>query len=142
MSRKEVPRAGLLKAALTGRITNLQGATALGLSPRQFQRLKGRFRSEGAQGLLHRGRGRPSPRRLSADRRERIGRLLQTTYAQFNDCHFTDKLQETDEDLRVSRATVRRLRQSLGLPPKRGPPARPGAAAARPRGGHGHDDPG
>ena len=67
MSRKEVPRAGLLKAALAGRITNLQGATALGLSPRQFQRLKVRLRTEGAPGLIHRGRGRPSPRRLSAD---------------------------------------------------------------------------
>jgi transposase len=119
MSGKEVPRAGLVKAALAGRITNLQGATALGLSPRQFQRLKGRFRTEGARGLIHRGRGRPSPRRLSADRRARIGRLLQTTYAQFNDCHFTDKLQETDESLHVSRATVRRIRQILGLPPKR-----------------------
>src|SRR5712691_2661290 len=119
MSRKEVPRAGLLKAALAGRITNRQGATALGLSPRQFQRLKGRFRTEGARGLIHRGRGRPSPRRLPADLRERIGRLLQTTYAQFNDCHFTDKLQETDEALHVSRATVRRIRQTLGLPPKR-----------------------
>jgi hypothetical protein len=30
MSRKEVPRAGLLKAALAGRITNAQGARALG----------------------------------------------------------------------------------------------------------------
>ena len=133
MSRIEVPRAGLLKAALTGRITNLQGATALGLSPRQFQRLKVRFRSEGARGLIHRGRGRPSPRRLSADRRERIGRLLQTTYAHFNDCHFTDKLQETDEDLQVSRATVRRLRQSLGLPPKRRRRRAQGGSGAFPR---------
>jgi hypothetical protein len=45
--------------------------------------------------------------------------LLQTTYAQFNDCHFTDKLQETEESRHVSRATVRRIRQTLGLPPKR-----------------------
>jgi len=119
MSRKEVPRAGLLKAALAGRITNLQGATALGLTPRQFQRLKGRFRAEGAGGLVHRSRGRPSPRRLSADLRERIGGLLETTYAQFNDCHFTDKLQELDEPLHISRTTVRRIRQTLGLPPKR-----------------------
>ena len=36
MSRKEVPRAGLVKAALAGRITNQQGATALHLSVRQF----------------------------------------------------------------------------------------------------------
>src|SRR3989442_62432 len=48
MSRKEVPRAGLLKAALAGRITNAQGARALRLSVRQFRRLKKRFREGGA----------------------------------------------------------------------------------------------
>ena len=47
MSRKEVPRAGLLKAALAGRLTNAQGGRALGLSVRQFRRLKRRFREEG-----------------------------------------------------------------------------------------------
>jgi hypothetical protein len=36
MSRKEVPRAGLLKAARAGRISNAQGARALELSVRQF----------------------------------------------------------------------------------------------------------
>jgi hypothetical protein len=46
MSRKEVPRAGLVKAALAGTIINQEGATALGLSVRQFQRLKSRVREE------------------------------------------------------------------------------------------------
>ena len=52
MSRKEVPRAGLVKAALAGRITNAQGATALRLTVRQFQRLKRRFRADGAGGWV------------------------------------------------------------------------------------------
>jgi hypothetical protein len=34
MSRKEVPRAGLVKAALAGKITNREGAQALRLSVR------------------------------------------------------------------------------------------------------------
>ena len=49
MSRKEVPRAGLLKAALAGRITNAEGARALQLSVRQFQRLKRRFAGGGGR---------------------------------------------------------------------------------------------
>ncbi len=61
MSRKEVPRAGLLKAALAGKITNAQGALAMHLSVRQFQRVKRRFAAQGVRGLLHRLRGRPSP---------------------------------------------------------------------------------
>jgi helix-turn-helix protein len=69
MSRKEVPRAGVLKAALAGRISTTQGARALELSVRQFQRVKRRFATEGAPGLPHRLRGRPSPRRLGGRRR-------------------------------------------------------------------------
>jgi hypothetical protein len=36
MSRKEVPRPGLLKAALAGKFTNDEGAGALHLSVRQY----------------------------------------------------------------------------------------------------------
>jgi hypothetical protein len=52
MSRKEAPRVGLVKAALAGQITNAHGAHALGLSLRQFRRLKARYRAEGARGLV------------------------------------------------------------------------------------------
>jgi len=48
MSRKEVPRAGLLKVALAGKITNVDGALALHLSVRQCHRVKVRFAAEGA----------------------------------------------------------------------------------------------
>ena len=118
MSRKEVPRAGLLKAALAGKISNAQGAVAMRESLRQFQRAKVRFVTEGPRGLLHRLRGRPAPRRLPADVRTRVAQLLQSTYAGFNDCHATEKLQEV-EGLRLSRSSVRRLPRTLGLPAKR-----------------------
>lgn len=114
MSRKEAPRAGLVKAALAQQLTNAQGAQALTLSVRQFQRLKARFRTGGARGLLHRGRGRSSPRRLPPDVRDRIAALLQTTYQGLNDCHATEKLREV-EGLLASRASVRRIRRALGL---------------------------
>jgi transposase len=117
MSRKEAPRAGLIKAALAGQITNEQGAAALHLTLRQFQRLKARYRGEGVRGLLHRGRGRPSPRALEIEVRDRVAELLQTVYRDVNDCHATEKLREVEE-LRVSRASVRRIRRALGLPAK------------------------
>src|SRR5713226_10739442 len=81
MSRKEVSRAGLVKAARAGKITNAQGALALHLSVRQFQRVKLRFAAEGAGGLLHRLRGRPSPRRLAVEVRARAAELLQVSTA-------------------------------------------------------------
>src|SRR6266849_6516087 len=113
MSRKEVPRAGLVKAALAGKITNQEGARALRVSVRQFKRLKARFRREGVRGLVHRRRGQPSRRRCPAALRTHIVRLMTTTYAGFNDVHLTEKLQELHA-LPVSRATVRRIRLALG----------------------------
>ena len=113
MSRKEAPRAGLLRAALDGRITNEDGARALGISVRQFQRLKRRLTTEGVRGLVHRARGRTSTRGLAADLRAQIVRLMTETYDRINDVHLTEKLREV-HDLSVSRATVRRLRLALG----------------------------
>jgi transposase len=128
MSRKEVPRAGLLKAVLARKISNAQGALALHLSVRQFQRLKRRYAAEGAAGLRHRLRGRPSPRRLAPELRARAAALLQTPNGGLNDGHATEKLQEV-EGLGLSRSSVRRLRRALGQPAKR--PRRPRRARLR-----------
>ena len=43
MRRKEVRRAGLLKATLAGKITHADGAWAMHLSLRQVHRVKVRF---------------------------------------------------------------------------------------------------
>ena len=114
MSRKELPRAGLVAAALAGRITNREGAAALQISPRQFQRLKARFREAGAPALRHRGRGRLSHRRLPAAITVKVQALLTDRYLGFNDTHATEKLCEV-EQLHISRESVRRLRRALGL---------------------------
>jgi transposase len=117
MSRKEVPRAGLVKAALAGQLTNQEGAAGAKLTIRQFQRVKARYRTEGLRGLLHRRRGQPSPRALASALRTRVAALLQSVYRDVNDCHATEKLREV-EGLSVSRASVRRIRRALGLPAK------------------------
>ena len=115
MSRKELPRAGLVQAAVAGRISNREGAAALHVTPRQFQRLKQRYRAGGAGALRHRGRGQPSPRRLPAALCRQVQGLLQERYAGFNDSHLTEKLREC-HGLAISRESVRRLRRALGLP--------------------------
>ena len=115
MSRKELPRPGLVAAAMAGRISNREGARALHMTPRQFQRLKQRVRESGAVGLRHQGRGRPSHRRLAATLAAQVQALLRDRYAGFNDSHVTEKLRE-QHGLAISRESVRRLRRALGLP--------------------------
>ncbi|HET7873933.1 MAG TPA: ISNCY family transposase [Methylomirabilota bacterium] len=122
MSRKELHRPGLLKAACAGRITTRQAAEALGLSLRQVRRLKRRFEAGGAAALAHRTRGRRSSRRLPAAVRDEVIRLMTTVYVGFNDCHLTEKLREA-HGLAVGRESVRRLRRELGRPASR--PRRP-----------------
>ena len=106
MSRKEVPRPGLVKLALAGQITNAQGARSAHLSVRQFQRVKARYRAGGMRGLL------PPPPRPAVPRgpwpravRTRVAALLQSVYRDVNDCHATEKLRE-----------VRRLSPSAAPP--------------------------
>lgn len=118
MSRKEARRPGLIQAAIDERITNEEGARALGLSVRQFQRLKSRYRSGGLKTLLHGNRGRPSWRRIPADVRDRVAQLARTTYAGFNDHHLSEKLREV-EGIAISRELLRRIRRDAGIAPAR-----------------------
>jgi hypothetical protein len=68
MSQKEAPRIGLLKALVARRVMGPEVAAALDVTVRQVWRLKRRVESAGAEGLFHRGRGRPSPRRQALGR--------------------------------------------------------------------------
>ncbi len=117
LSRKELHRPGLLKALCAGRVTTRQVANALELSLRQTRRLRRRFEASGAAALAHRGRGRPSPRRLAVQTRDPAIGLMTTLYVGFNDSHLTEKLRE-QHGLVISRESVRRLRCELGLAPR------------------------
>jgi transposase len=118
MSRKETPREGLVRAALKGRVTNREAAGALGLSLRQFRRVRARYRAAGVEGIIHGNRGRPSPRRLPEEMAARITELLAGKYRGFNDRHLTEKLRMV-EGIEVSRERVRRLRLAAGIPASR-----------------------
>jgi len=118
MSQKERQRYHLLKMVIGGKITLKETDSLMGVSYRQAKRLKKKLISEGARGLIHGNRGRPSPRALSHELAETILNLSLTTYTNFNDTHFTEKLRE-EEGITVSRDTVRRLRRANGIKPKR-----------------------
>jgi transposase len=116
MGTQEARRLGLVQAALQGKITNAEGAAALGLSVRQFRRLRTRVRERGPAGVVHGNRGRPSPRRLAAHTRERVHELL-TGPVKVNDYQLAELV--SAEGLPVSPASVRRERRRLRLAPKR-----------------------
>jgi transposase len=118
MSQKERQRYHLLKMVLESKTTLKHASSVMGVSYRHARRLKKKLATEGARGLIHGNRGRPSGRALSRELEKRIIELSQKTYTTFNDTHFTEKLNEV-EGIIVSRDTVRRLRRTNGIKPKR-----------------------
>jgi transposase len=118
MSQKERQRYHLLRMVVESKLTLQQASGLMRVSYRHAKRLKRKLATEGAGGLVHGNRGRPSARALHPELSQRIIELSETTYTTFNDTHFTEKLNEV-EGITVSRDTVRRLRRANGIKPKR-----------------------
>jgi len=118
MSQKERQRYHLLKMAVEGKVTLQDAGRVMAISYRHAKRLKRKLISKGARGLVHGNRGRPSARALNGTIAQRIIALSREKYASFNDTHFTEKLNEV-EGITVSRDTVRQLRRTNGIAPKR-----------------------
>lgn len=71
MSLRDRDRISLLRQVHEGRLNAAEAAERLGITPRQFRRIRRRWEDEGDAAVLHRGRGRKSNRRLAAELRQR-----------------------------------------------------------------------
>lgn len=87
-------------------INGTEASEKLGLSIRHIRRLKKKVRKKGAHGLLHGNCGRVSARAVSKNTREKILKLLGTTYKHFGPTFAAEKLFERDK-VRVSREWLR-----------------------------------
>ncbi len=118
MGQRELKRWHLMKMVEVGKITLREAGEKIGVSYRQAKRIGRAIRERGIKGLVHGNRGRPSNNRLKESLRERVLKLSKEVYWDFNDTHFTEKLQEC-EGIDLNRETVRRLRREAGVAPKR-----------------------
>ena len=118
LTGRDMRRLRTIEAALAGRITNSEGAQQLSLSERQFIRLRGRVAEEGPSGVIHKGRGKRSNRRMCEKERERIKELLDGPLDGFNDTHAHELLVER-YGVTCSRQSIRSLRIEAGHAAKR-----------------------
>jgi transposase len=95
-------------------LTQEQIARLMDCTVRTVARRLERYRSEGDAGLVHRARGRPSPRRLPAAVRQQAVALVAEHYADFGPTLAAEKLAER-HDLGLSRESLRRLMIGAGL---------------------------
>jgi transposase len=115
MSKKDQLRVRVLLDLEGDRMTRLEAASALGITPRQLSTLRGRLRLEGASGVCHRSRGRVPVNASEPKVADLVLSLWKTKYEGFNQAFFTEML-EREEGILLSRSTVRRLLERNNIP--------------------------
>jgi len=114
MSMKELDRLRVIQMVLAGTLTWTEAAEQLTLSARQIGNVVARVRRDGARGVVHRLRGRPSNRRLPPGLIQRAVALVHTKYPDFGPTLATEKLRER-HGLALSVPTLRRALIQAGL---------------------------
>jgi len=114
MSGKELRRLHVVRQAMEQHLTQVQAGTLLGLTDRHVRRLIQRVRQEGDRGLVHRGRGQPSNRRMAEPIKAKILRLYAQRYGDFGPTLAAEKLAER-HGLGVSAETLRAWLLATGV---------------------------
>ncbi|WP_372237081.1 ISNCY family transposase [Caballeronia sordidicola] len=123
MSMRELERLKAIQAVADGLLMPWRAAERLGISRRQVERLTGRYRREGAAGLISRKRERPSNHQLPAGLADHALAIIRERYADFGPTFACEKLRES-HGLTLAAETVRHLMTDAGLwiPRKQRPP--------------------
>jgi transposase len=100
--------------AVAKKITWIQAAEILGVSPRHMRRWKEKYEQFGFHALFDGRRGKASPRRVSSAVLEEVLKLYQERYFDLNVKHFHEKL-TTEHHLSVSYTWTKRVLQGAGL---------------------------
>jgi hypothetical protein len=75
-----------------GELSMMEAGELLGMSERQFRRFRGRYEEDGAEGLVDRRLGKPSPKRVPAGDARRMLELYGDVYRGWNVKHFHEHL--------------------------------------------------
>jgi transposase len=97
-----------------GELSCAEAAEVLGMSERHFRRLRDRYESEGAEGVVDRRLGRASGRRAPVDQVEWVVEQYRTRYWDFTAKHFHDHLVR-DHGFRLGYTWTKRTLQQAGL---------------------------
>jgi molybdenum-dependent DNA-binding transcriptional regulator ModE len=116
MSGKERKRLVVMEQVDKEKMTLAQGAKVMALSYRQAKRVWARYQKKGDAGLVHRSRGRPSPRGKSGSFRAKVLTRYRKRYADFGPTLAAEHLRE--EGLVLDHETLRRwlVAEQLWMP--------------------------
>lgn len=114
MSGKELRRVHVIHQVVAKQLTQKQAGEVLGLTTRHIRRLSDRLRAEGAKGLAHRGRGKPSNRRKPAVLKRQVLELYGRHYSDFGPTLAVEHLAK-HQGLTLSAETLRRWLRAQGI---------------------------
>lgn len=110
-------RVEVIQKALEKRITWLQAADILGVTPRHISRLRAEYEEFGISGLRDRRSGRRMPQRIPEETVAEICRLRREQYPDWSMQHFFERVTERHK-LKVSYTWMRMILQAKGLAEK------------------------
>ena len=114
MRVKELRRVHVIRQTMEKKLTQVKAGTLLGLTTRHIRRLIERVEQAGDQGLAHRGRGKPSNRRIAARVKATVLRLYEQRYGDFGPTLAAEKLTER-HGITLSDETLRRWLRERGI---------------------------
>jgi transposase len=112
MSPKERKRLVIMAGVRRKELTLVQAAGLTNLSYRQLRRVWRRYQDQGDAGLIHRLRGRASPRRVPPELRAKILARVEARYPDFGPTLAAEYLSQ--EGLKVDHETLRRWLLAAG----------------------------
>lgn len=114
MSKRELKRKSILDLVHLGQVTQKEASKHLCLSYRQTKRLYKRYKESGAAGLIHKSRGKRSPRAISLEIKNAALKLYQDKYWDFGPTLASEKLLEEDNH-KVHAETLRLWLKEAGI---------------------------
>lgn len=98
----------MLQRVINKTVTQKAAAQSLGITDRQLRRLMVTYRDQGAAGLAHQARGKPSNRQLPQTMKDQAIELVKTKYPDFGPSFAAEKLAELD-NFEIDHETLRLL---------------------------------
>lgn len=118
LTMKEKARLEVMQGVMDGRLGVADAGRVLGRTVRSIYRILSKVRLKGIEGVKHGNCGNKNGRRLADRLKVLVLSLANGKYAGFNDVHLWEKL-ISDEEINVSRETLRQWLRKAGIAAKR-----------------------
>lgn len=119
MSQRDLSKYDAVQGSIRKEITVKKAGELLRITERQVYNLRVKVKKNGAEGLIHGNRGKPSNRRMPEKERQEIVNILRRHYSDFRPTHASEKLRDI-HGLDKDPKTIRLIMTAEGLwKPKR-----------------------